>query len=1004
MPTQPAAPAIQPIRLFLASPSDVPDERLAVRRIVGELNGSLQPHGWRVELLGWEDRGPAGGRAQADINPDVERCEVFLGVLWRSWGTPTGDSSSGFAEEWKLARDRFERTGSPDLWLYFKQPGKDAVESDQLAKVQAFRGEVQRTEAAFFKPFTDLDEFERLFRERLLDAVLRRTALTRTQIGVLAIDWSTAYRTDPVSLLAGGADRLELAEGVSGAEPRRAADLFSELAAEMDELGFMRRAGNLRMRAARALLAADEPHDAVVMLRRVLRQYVWWLQLDDAEITLRNLDESWAPELATELRVWRACRDVLRDPVGAASRLERTLGLEHAFQVDPETSAVWRGLLWRCWLHLGTPQRVLADPSPMPPLTTDVTIELNLLHADALRATRSSTAGDAWQSLRLEGLQRAQSDPATSAWIATRCARDKVTEELMGEAEEAYVDAASRWTRAGRNEQAALTYFSAQVAGRIVDALNFTGWAWREAAASQRETARSFSGRARELETEALSTRSAERDPVLPLLTGALWLQQRAGLFQGEMKELGFAADENARQGNVREAVRLYCMTRDDKRAKAEAQRSSDPASVVDELLGDWPSWTGEARCAVLGEIGSCATPEAAQELLPMVLASLKPSGRVSDNTHRAASEALAQIALIDDDSALADRLLELAQKQDLTLATSGRLGLRLLADIGRKIDVDALIDCFARDGNPQEPNPQWVADRLTTPTRIASVREGALTVPRPLRALTALALADVATHDAPLREHYRQITRRMLDSDLGMTEDGSAMAGLIAFRSQGLFAAATGDPELMAAAADAFLNYALTTRWPMNNRVSAVLGIWPLIEPGSDEWLARLRPLASPESDLDAESPRRLDMWAERGDLEAAAIRVCAAQEFPKGPPGWLDAAVRNAAFDDRQAMREVAWFAAARRKEWFDMHGARYALLDPASTIRAAALLAWQTQSDQHLPDEVAVRLLDGDVRTRLALLNLVNVQPNELVATCLRSDPDAYVRGAAKLELSS
>jgi hypothetical protein len=142
MPTQPAAPAIQLIRLFLASPSDVSDERLAVRRIVGELNGSLQPHGWRVELLGWEDRGPAGGRAQADINPDVERCDVFLGVLWRSWGTPTGAASSGFSEEWKLARDRFERTGSPDLWLYFKLPGKDAVE--KINRHRGWNGRVLR--------------------------------------------------------------------------------------------------------------------------------------------------------------------------------------------------------------------------------------------------------------------------------------------------------------------------------------------------------------------------------------------------------------------------------------------------------------------------------------------------------------------------------------------------------------------------------------------------------------------------------------------------------------------------------------------------------------------------------------------------------------------------------------------------------------------------------------------------------------------------------------------
>ena len=230
------------------------------------------------------------------------------------------------------------------------------------------------------------------------------------------------------------------------------------------------------------------------------------------------------------------------------------------------------------------------------------------------------------------------------------------------------------------------------------------------------------------------------------------------------MKERAFAADENARQGNAREAVRLYCLDPGRQAREGGSPTFADPASVIDGLLGDWPSWAREARCAVLGEIGSCATPEAAQELLPMVLASLQPSGRMADNTHRAASEALAQIALvIDYDITLPDRLLQLAQEQDLTLATSGRLGLRLLADIGRKIDVDVLIDCFARDGNPQEPNPQWVADRLTTPARIASVRGGALTGDL---GLTPLAHRGCAARDAPLRSTIDK-SPAMLASDL---------------------------------------------------------------------------------------------------------------------------------------------------------------------------------------------------------------------------------------------
>jgi hypothetical protein len=239
----------------------------------------------------------------------------------------------------------------------------------------------------------------------------------------------------------------------------------------------------------------------------------------------------------------------------------------------------------------------------------------------------------------------------------------------------------------------------------------------------------------------------------------------------------------------------------------------------------------------------------------------------------------------------------------------------------------------------------------------------------------------------------------------LGMTPDATGVAGLVAFEAQGLFAAATGDPTLMRAAAEVFLGYALETRWPMNNRVSALQGLWPLIEPAADDdWLARLRPLANPTLDLDEESPRWWQMWARLGDLEAMAIRVCASHQLPAGPPQWLDTTVREAAFDARLPMREAAWFAAAKRSEWFDGHSARYALLDQESSIRAAALYAWREQSTEPLPEDVALRLSEtGDLRMRLALTWLIKHQPNERVARQLQQDPDAYVRGVARLELN-
>src|SRR5207244_1450257 len=135
------------LRVFVGSPGGVESEREAVPAIVDELNGALRPHGWQIVLLGWEQRGPAGGRAQADINADVRACDVFVGILWDKWGTPTGDHRSGFEEEWTIALGRHRTSGSPDLWLYFKHLPDDAAEwakeDEQLAAVLKFRKEVE---------------------------------------------------------------------------------------------------------------------------------------------------------------------------------------------------------------------------------------------------------------------------------------------------------------------------------------------------------------------------------------------------------------------------------------------------------------------------------------------------------------------------------------------------------------------------------------------------------------------------------------------------------------------------------------------------------------------------------------------------------------------------------------------------------------------------------------------------------------------------------------------
>jgi len=75
------------VRVFIASPSDLRDERVIAKSVVDEFNNIwADTLGYQVELVGWEDAVSVFGRPQSVINKDLERCELFVGLLWkRCW-------------------------------------------------------------------------------------------------------------------------------------------------------------------------------------------------------------------------------------------------------------------------------------------------------------------------------------------------------------------------------------------------------------------------------------------------------------------------------------------------------------------------------------------------------------------------------------------------------------------------------------------------------------------------------------------------------------------------------------------------------------------------------------------------------------------------------------------------------------------------------------------------------------------------------------------------------
>ncbi|WP_019196380.1 DUF4062 domain-containing protein [Afipia birgiae] len=154
------------IRVFLASPGDLQDERRTAKAVVEEFNKLwADAMGYHVELIGWEDTISQYGRPQGIINQDLERCELVIGMMWKRWGTPPGKTNtftSGFEEEFETSIASRRTKGRPEMALFFKDIDKELLRDpgEELKKVVAFKERIIAEKEIFFEPFGGVGDFE----------------------------------------------------------------------------------------------------------------------------------------------------------------------------------------------------------------------------------------------------------------------------------------------------------------------------------------------------------------------------------------------------------------------------------------------------------------------------------------------------------------------------------------------------------------------------------------------------------------------------------------------------------------------------------------------------------------------------------------------------------------------------------------------------------------------------------------------------------------------------
>lgn len=155
-------------KIFLASPSDTESERLAADEVVDEINKSIGTRdNFRLELLKWENDtySSIGEDGQDVINKQIGGdYQIFVGIMWKKFGSPTKRAGSGTEEEFQLAYERYSTKKDIQIMFYFNSaPIPQDADLRQAQKVKDFKKNIESL-GTYHKPFDSLKDFEKKFR------------------------------------------------------------------------------------------------------------------------------------------------------------------------------------------------------------------------------------------------------------------------------------------------------------------------------------------------------------------------------------------------------------------------------------------------------------------------------------------------------------------------------------------------------------------------------------------------------------------------------------------------------------------------------------------------------------------------------------------------------------------------------------------------------------------------------------------------------------------------
>jgi hypothetical protein len=220
---------INEYHVFLASPSDVSQERDYVRDFFRRYNQeNSRNSNVKFEVVDWENYATIGvGRPQDLITKQTlekykESLALVIGIMAQRFGAPTGNSKSGTEEEFNWAMESYKKSGFPEIKWFFRKiynlsmpPDPENLEDavDQWKKVRDFRKRIEDVngDSVFYKEYSSLDDFHKVFDQDL-----------RQWLNAPERDWTKYKEQDATSRVSDAQDTMGETKGilVLSANPR----------------------------------------------------------------------------------------------------------------------------------------------------------------------------------------------------------------------------------------------------------------------------------------------------------------------------------------------------------------------------------------------------------------------------------------------------------------------------------------------------------------------------------------------------------------------------------------------------------------------------------------------------------------------------------------------------------------------------------------------------------------------------------------------------------------